>query len=664
MAKKRKRHGDNRARRPGASRKPPSQDRTLAPSRNITPTITAPPSLGGDILPENLPPPQPAPLPPDMVSSEAEKGASSPTPDFDRLSQNLALMVGQGSKAFAALLEPAENGASGLADTVLDAVKSFGRVAEYWLADPQRIVAAQTTLSSNFLGLWAHTLRRLSGEADEPVVPHDPSDKRFASPQWRESPIFDFLRQAHAISTNWAETLVSGAETTDPHTRQKAQFYLRQIASALSPSNFIGTNPELLRETFCSNGENLVRGISILAEDIKAGRGTLKIRQSDSSKFDLGVNMAATPGKVVFRNELMELIQYAPATEEVFKRPLLVVPPWINKYYILDLSAEKSFVRFAVEEGLTVFLISWVNPDERHRDKGFEAYLDEGIFAALDVIGEITEETRVHALGYCVGGTLLSIALALMARKGDERIDSATFFTTQTDFADAGDLRVFIDEDQIRAVEESMAEKGYLDGSRMASVFNMLRPNDLIWSFVVNNYMRGKAPLPFDLLTWNSDSTRMPAANHSFYLRNCYLKNSLSKGEMVIKGERLDLSEVTIPVYSLATREDHIAPANSVFTGMKLFGGDVRFVLAGSGHIAGVVNPARKPKYQYWTGSRPAGQFEDWIKAAVEHTGSWWPDWIDWIARQAPEKVAAREPGGGKFVPLCDAPGDYVRVKS
>ena len=589
----------------------------------------------------------------------------SATPDFDRLSENLAVLVGESGKALAALFEsPESGGANGLADTVLDAVKSFGRVAEYWLADPQRTVEAQTALSSNFLSLWAHTLRRLSGESDEPVVPYDPADRRFAAPQWRASPIFDFLRQAHAISTNWAEALVQGAETADPHTKQKAQFYLRQIASALSPSNFIGTNPELLHETLRSSGENLVRGIALLTEDIKAGGGKLRIRQSDSSKFELGFNVATTPGKVIFRNELMELIQYAPATQRVLKRPLLIIPPWINKYYILDLNAEKSFVRFAVEEGLSVFLISWVNPDARHRNKNFEAYLNEGVLAAMDVIAKATGEASVHALGYCVGGTLLAIALALMARRHDRRIASATFFTAQTDFTDAGDLKVFIDEEQIRQVEESMAEKGYLDGAKMAAVFNMLRPNDLIWSFVVNSYMRGQPPSPFDLLTWNSDSTRMAAANHSFYLRNCYLENKLAKGEMEIAGEKLDLGEVKLPIYSLATREDHIAPAKSVFTGMKLLGGDVRFVLAGSGHIAGVVNPASKPKYQYWTGPRPAGAFEEWLQEAVEHPGSWWPDWINWIAKLAPEKVPARTPGGNKFKPLGDAPGEYVRVKS
>ncbi len=615
-----------------------------------------PPAERGDFSSPNAPAP---------ASLEAPRATDSAAPDFDRLSQNLAALIAESGKVLAGLVESADpKGTNGFADAVLDAVRSFGRVAEYWLADPQRAAEAQTALSTNFLSLWAHTLRRLSGNSDEPVVPYDPADRRFAAPQWRESPVFDFLRQAHAISANWAETLIQRSETIDPHTKQKAQFYLRQIAGALSPSNFIGTNPELLNETLRSSGENLVRGIGLLAEDIKAGGGKLRIRQSDSSKFELGVNLATTPGKVIFRNELMELIQYAPTTEKVFKRPLLIIPPWINKYYILDLNPEKSFVRFAVDQGLTVFLISWVNPDARHRDKDFGAYLEEAVFAALDAIRKETGESSVHALGYCVGGTLLAIALALMARRRDRRIASATFFTAQTDFTDAGDLKVFIDEEQIRQVEESMAEKGYLDGAKMAAVFNMLRPNDLIWSFVVNSYMRGQPPLPFDLLTWNSDSTRMAAANHSFYLRSCYLENRLAKGEMVIDGETLDLSEVTLPIYSLATREDHIAPAKSVFVGMRLFGGEVRFVLAGSGHIAGVVNPPEKPKYQYWTGPRPTGAFEDWVRKAVEHPGSWWPDWAAWIGGLALKKVPARTPGGHKFTPLYDAPGEYVRVKS
>jgi polyhydroxyalkanoate synthase len=589
-----------------------------------------------------------------------------PLPDFQKLSVNLARATEEGQKALATYMKPIEQGQahSEIATQVADCVSTLGTVAEHWLNHSERALEAQTKLATSFIDLWGRTLQRMTGEEAAPLVPPDPSDKRFADPRWHELPFFDFLRQAYTLSSNWAEEIVDKTDELDPNTRKKAMFYVRQITSALSPSNFIGTNPELLYTTAETSGENLARGMKMLAEDMEAGKGSLKIRQSDPSKFQLGINMAMSPGKVVWRNELMELIQYSPTTQEVYKRPLLIVPPWINKFYVLDLNPEKSFIRFAVEQGLTVFVISWVNPDERHADKGFEHYMREGIFEALDVIEKATGERKTTAIGYCVGGTLLSVALAHMAAKGDERIDSATFLTTQVDFTDAGDLQVFADANMIHSVEEEMAERGYLDGAKMANAFNMLRPNDLVWSYVVNNYLKGKEPMPFDLLTWNSDSTRMPGANHAFYLRNCYLENNLTRGEMKIGGVKLDLGKVKIPVYNLATKEDHIAPARSVFTGAKFFGGEMRYVLAGSGHIAGVVNPAWKPKYQYWTGEKPAGTFDDWVAGAEMHPGSWWTDWAEWVTRQAPEKVQAREPGGGPLPPLCDAPGEYVRVQA
>ncbi len=450
----------------------------------------------------------------------------------------------------------------------------------------------------------------------------------------------------------------------DPHVRDKARFYLLQVTAALSPSNFVGTNPELLRMTLQESGENLVRGLKMMAEDIQAGKGNLRIRQSDARAFKLGVNMAITPGKVIFRNELIELIQYEPSTPEVYRRPLLIVPPWINKFYILDLNPEKSFIRWAVAQGLTVFVISWVNPDERLADKGFEAYMREGILAALDCVEQATGERAVTAIGYCVGGTLLAATLAYMAAVGDDRVKSATFFTTQIDFTDAGDLKVFVDAEQLREVEEKMVEHGYLEGSSMAQAFNMLRPSDLIWSYYVNNYLKGKEPMPFDLLAWNSDSTRMPAANHKFYLRHCYLQNDLSNGRIVLGGKILDLKKVTIPIYELASKEDHIAPARSVFTGAKCFGGLVRYVMAGSGHIAGVVNPPAKPKYQFLSGGPPKDDFESWVATAKETPGSWWPDWAQWVTSQAPEKVPSRKPGEGKLKALCDAPGSSCLRRS
>jgi polyhydroxyalkanoate synthase len=432
----------------------------------------------------------------------------------------------------------------------------------------------------------------------------------------------------------------------------------------VSPSNFVFTNPELLRETVTSNAQNLVRGMQMLAEDIEAGKGDLKIRQSDSSMFEVGRNLALTPGKVIYQNDLMQLIQYAPTTEKVLKRPLLIVPPWINKFYVLDLTPEKSYIKWCVDQGLTVFVISWVNPDSSLAEKSFEDYMREGPLAALDVIKEVTGESKVHTIGYCVGGTLLAITLAYMAARRDTRVMSSTFFAAQVDFTHAGDLKVFVDEDQIAALERRMQERGYLEGKKMAMAFNLLRSNDLIWPYIVNNYLKGKAPFPFDLLYWNSDATRMPAANHSFYLRNCYLHNKLSKREMEIGGVKIDLRKVKVPVYNLATREDHIAPAKSVFAGSGLLGGPVRFVLTGSGHIAGVVNPPAKKKYQYWIGGKPEGEDLDaWMAAATEHPGSWWPDWLAWIREQDPTEVKARKPGGGKLEPIEDAPGSYVKVR-
>ncbi len=603
----------------------------------------------------------------DQAAPTAEAAEpKSNLPNFERMADNLARAVEQGGLALAAMVKPVEEGASksSIADDVADAVKTFGHVAEYWLADPARTLEAQASLAGSFLGLWSNTLRRLSGESEQPFVPADPRDKRFASEDWQANPVFDFIRQAYSLANDWATHMVEDAEL-DQRTHDKAAFYVRQIGAALAPSNFLMTNPDVLRATWNAEGENLARGMKMLAEDVAAGNGSLRIRQTTPGNFKLGVNLATTPGKVVFRNDLIELMQYTPTTDEVYKRPLLIVPPWINKFYILDLNPEKSFIRWAVSQGLTVFCISWVNPDARHAHKDFYSYMTEGVFAALDTIETITGEKQVTAVGYCVGGTMTAATLAYMAAKKDDRINSATLFTTQVDFTDPGDLKVFADEDRIKNIEAEMELAGYLEGKSMANAFNMLRPNDMIWSYVVNNYLKGIEPMAFDLLTWNGDSTRMPKANHSYYLRNCYLENRFAKGEMVLGDEKLDLGKIDIPVYNLATKEDHIAPAKSVFNGAKLFGGEMRYVLGGSGHIAGVVNPpGPKPKYQYWTGERPEGAYEDWCAHAEMHPGSWWPDWIQWIAAQAPEKVPAREPGGGKVEILGDAPGEYVRVKA
>jgi len=585
--------------------------------------------------------------------------------DPERFALNLARMIEEAGKAAAAWAAPREKGEvrDTVAEPVADMVKTFSKLTEYWLSDPGRALEAQTRLFSGYLNVWANTIRRVG--ADEPVadvVSPERGDKRFLDPEWGRNAFFDFLKQTYLVTARWAGDLVENAEGLDEHTRHKARFYVKQIANAISPSNFILTNPELFRETVASSGENLVRGMRMLAEDIQAGKGDLKLRQADNSRFEIGKNLATTPGKVVGRSDVAEIIQYEPTTGKVLKRPLLICPPWINKFYILDLNPEKSFIRWAVSQGHTVFVISWVNPDERHGHKGWEAYIHEGIEYGLDIIEKATGEREVNAIGYCVGGTLLAAALALMAQEGDKRIRSATLFTTQVDFTHAGDLKVFVDEDQVAALERAMNEKGFLEGTKMATAFNMLRSGDLIWPYVVNNYMRGKDPMPFDLLYWNADSTRMSAANHSFYLRSCYLENRLTEGKMTLDGRTVSLADVTIPIYNLASREDHIAPSRSVFLGSRFFGGQVEYVMAGSGHIAGVVNPPAAMKYQFWTGGNPVGDFEAWIAGATEHAGSWWPHWQKWIADKDNRRVAARKPGK-KTKALGEAPGDYVRVR-
>jgi len=594
--------------------------------------------------------------------SDPVKGGSAELEEFAR---NAARIMEEAGKAVAAYLKPREEGqVDDQYAEVADVVKTLGQVTDYWLRDPQRALELQSSLGKAYLNLWANAVKRMAGEQVEPVAAPDPRDKRFADSEWSSNQFFDFLKQAYLLTVQWANRLVHDAQGLDPHTVQKAEFYVRQIANAIAPSNFVLTNPELLRETMSSKGENLVRGMHMLAEDIQAGKGDLKIRQSASDMFTVGRNLALTPGKVIFENELMQLVQYAPSTATVLKRPLLIVPPWINKFYILDLTPEKSFIKWCVAQGLTVFVISWVNPDARLAQKTFEDYMREGLLAALDVIEQATGERQVNAIGYCVGGTLLTVALAYMASTGDNRIASATLFAAQVDFAHAGDLKVFVDEEQIAAREREMGARGYLEGRKMATAFNLLRSNDLIWPYVINNYLKGKEPAPFDLLYWNSDATRMPAANHSFYLRNCYLENRLSKGEMVIGGKKLNLKSVTAPIYNLATREDHIAPAKSVLLGSKFFGGPVRFVLAGSGHIAGVINPPDRMKYQYWTGPKPkSANLDRWLGTAKEHAGSWWPDWFDWLKAREPTEVPAREPGGGKLTPIEDAPGSYVKMR-
>jgi polyhydroxyalkanoate synthase len=586
--------------------------------------------------------------------------------DPEAFAMNLARAMESSGQALAAYLKPRENGElrDKPPEELSEVVKTFSTVAEYWLSDQTRATDLQMKIGKAYLDLWGSSMRRLVGEEVPPAIAPSPRDKRFADPEWKSNQFFDFVMQLYLLTTQWAQDLVRDAEGIDPHTRKKAEFYVQQITNALAPSNFVLTNPEVLRETLASSGDNLVRGMKMLAEDIEAGHGTLRIRQSDPSNLVVGVNMATTPGKVIFQNDLMQLIQYAPSTETVLRTPLLIVPPWINKFYILDLKPGKSFIQWCVDQGITVFVISWVNPDKSLGAKTFDDYMKEGPLAAMDAIELATGELKVHTMGYCVGGTLLASTLAWLAEKRRVRVTSASFLAAQVDFSHAGDLLVFVDEVQISALERGMQASGVLEGSKMAMAFNMLRSNDLIWSYVVSNYLKGQPPPSFDLLHWNSDATRMPAANHSYYLRNCYLENRLSTGSMVLDNTLLDLSKVKVPIYNLATREDHIAPADSVLYGSQFFGGPVKYVLSGSGHIAGVVNPPSSGKYQFWTNDGGAKDvtLADWLKGAQEHKGSWWPDWREWLESIDAEKMPARTVGTDALPAIEDAPGSYVRV--
>jgi polyhydroxyalkanoate synthase subunit PhaC len=545
--------------------------------------------------------------------------------------------------------------------------KAFLELSQKMMTSPQRLIEIQATFWKDYLSLWERTSRRMMGEAVEPVIEPAPGDRRFKDEEWAKSAVFDFIKQSYLLTARSIQKAVGEAEGLDDTTAARVEFYTRQFVDAMSPSNSVALNPTVLKATLESGGENLIKGLANLLEDLERGKGDLRIRMTDTKAFELGRDVAVTPGKVVFQTELMQLLQYAPSTADhggAFRRPILIVPPWINKYYVLDLSPKNSFIRWAVAQGFTVFVISWVNPDERLAEKGFEDYLREGPLAALDAIEQATGEHEVAAIGYCLGGTLLSTTLAYLAQKGDERITAATFFTTLTDFSEPGELGVFIDEEQVSTLDKQMSEKGYLDGAQMASAFSLIRANDLIWSFVVNNYLLGKDPMPFDILAWGSDATRMPRRMHSEYLRNMYLHNRLREpGGISLLGQPIDLGRVTVPAYFLSAREDYIAPWKTTYLGTSLLRGPARFVLSGSGHIAGVINPAGSKRYGYATNASTPPTADAWLAGSEPHEGSWWSDWLAWIAPTSGERVAARTPGSGALRVLEDAPGSYVRVR-
>ncbi|MBV8889087.1 MAG: class I poly(R)-hydroxyalkanoic acid synthase [Alphaproteobacteria bacterium] len=542
---------------------------------------------------------------------------------------------------------------------------AFFEMTARMMSDPARLVQAQLSLWNDYMTLWQRTAQRFLGGAADPVIQTSAEDRRFRDAAWSENTLFDFIKQSYLLTARCLQGAVKNVEGLDERTARKVDFYTRQFVDAIAPSNFLMTNPEVLRTTIESRGENLLKGLQNLLGDLERGKGHLSISMTDMAAFKLGDNVATTPGKVVYQNALIQLIQYTPTTENVKRRPLLIIPPWINKFYILDLRPKNSFIRWAVGQGHTVFVISWVNPDEHLAAKAFEDYMREGPLAALDAMEEATGEREANVIGYCLGGTLLASTLAYMAAKQDDRVKSATYFVTMVDFSEAGELSVFIDEEQLTALEERMNKKGYLEARDMHTTFNMLRANDLIWSFVVNNYLLGKQPFPFDLLYWNSDSTRMPAAMHSFYLRRMYQENLLAKpGGITLGGVPLDLRKIKTPSFLLSTREDHIAPWRSTYAATQIYSGPVKFVLSASGHIAGVVNPPGGSKYGHWENDSNPPTPDEWLASATQHPDSWWPLWERWISDYSGGEVAARQPGAGKLAVIEDAPGSYVRVRA
>ena len=542
---------------------------------------------------------------------------------------------------------------------------AFFEMTARMMSDPARLVEAQVSLWNDYLRLWQHTAQRfMGGPAAEPIAEPASEDRRFRDQAWSDNALFDYIKQSYLLTARWLQGTVGKVEGLDERTARKVDFYTRQFVDALAPSNFVMTNPEVLRATIDSRGENLVQGLRNLLDDMERGKGRLQISMTDMAAFKIGENVAATPGKVVYQNDLIQLIQYTPTTDKVKKRPLLIIPPWINKFYILDLRPRNSFIRWAVGQGHTVFVISWVNPDQRLAAKGFEDYMREGPLAALDAMELATGERTANVIGYCLGGTLLASTLAYMAAKRDTRVKSATYFVTMVDFREAGELSVFIDEEQLHALEQRMEKKGYLDARDMHTTFNMLRANDLIWSFVVNNYLLGKQPFPFDLLYWNADSTRMPAAMHSFYLRKMYQQNLLVQpGGITLGGVPLDLRKIKTPSFLLSTREDHIAPWRSTYAGTQIYGGPVKFTLSASGHIAGVVSPPGS-KYGHWQNDTNPATPDEWLAGATEIADSWWPAWEKWVSQYAGGEVSPRQPGDGKLMPIEDAPGSYVKVRA
>jgi polyhydroxyalkanoate synthase len=584
--------------------------------------------------------------------------------EAEELSKVCQEVAQRSSKILGEFVQKQVEGVSSAVRDEMGIAKAFMDLYARMAADPALMATMSMSLWADYMRLWQSSWLKLFGMDIGPVAEPEKGDSRFKDEDWSRNFLFDLIKQSYLVTARHIREAVARVDGLSEESEKKVAFFTRQYVDALAPSNFLMTNPQVLRETVASGGQNLVRGLNNLLADIERGGGKLRISMTDESAFQLGRNVATTPGKVVYQTDLMQLIQYQPLTDQVFRRPLVIIPPWINKYYILDLREKNSFIRWAVQQGHTVFVLSWVNPDARLAQKGFEDYMIEGPLAAFDAVEKATGAREVNVIGYCLGGTLLGATLAYLKQKQRSRVASATFFVSLLDFSQPGELGVFIDEEQVRNLERKMNERGYLEGAEMASTFNLLRANDLVWSFVVNNYLLGKDPFPFDLLYWNADSTRMPARMHSFYLRNMYLKNLLGvPGGIELAGVPIDLSKVDMPAYFVSTVEDHIAPWKTTYKGARYLRGPVRFVLGGSGHIAGIVNHPAAKKYHYWSSDALPESPDEWFASATQRPGSWWEDWQRWIEPHGGGKAPARIAGEGALRALEDAPGSYATMR-
>ena len=590
--------------------------------------------------------------------------------DLETLSRNLA----KAASASSVLLQMANEFSPGAVDAKAPKLDPLGlapysaKIAAKISADPDKLFKSQQELWQGFAEIWQDALNMKNGaNADVSQTKKIKTDKRFAAPEWNDDPYYKTIYQSYLLLSGWMKDLVNNVDDIDDLTKRKTSFVTEQLANAFSPANFFLSNPVAIKTMVETKGESLNYGMKNFIDDFSKSHGRFSPSQTDTSAFKVGETLASTPGKIVYRGELFELIQYTPATETVFEVPLLFFPPWINKYYILDMRPDNSMVKWLVDKGHTVFVVSWVNPTKEYKDFGFEEYMEKGIYAALEAVCLTDKIEKVNCIGYCIGGTLLASTMAYMAKQGDKRINSATFFASQQDFSEAGDLKIFTDDAAFEYIKDQIEQSGgVLSSQIMAETFNYLRSNDLVWSQYVNNYLLGKSPKPFDLLFWNSDQTRMPQKLHLYYLDNFYRKNKLSRGKMTLKGQPISLTDVKTPIYMQSSKEDHIAPYRSIFTGAKLFGGDVRMILAGSGHIAGVINHPDANKYNHWLPNKLLSEYEtidEWQSDIEEHAGSWWNDWNNWLGALSGKQVKARTPGSGDLEILCDAPGTYVMMK-